>query len=193
MELARDNFLFSFQSTAQNPWVIIGPHPVLGSVTYISFATLQAALDWWGSEEARIAENPQILEPPETAPPAIEPTFEPIDPGEVAAPPETDPATGQTQIDPPAPPPLYPPPLPRGTRGGLWETIGQILGSIFGGGTRSRYPAGGGYPPGGTPGRAPGAGGGLLGTGDEWLYLAAAGLLVLAATQKKKKGTHAAR
>ena len=193
MELGRENFLWSFQpGRTDGPWVLVGPHPVLGSVVYNVLVSIQAAIDYWDLERAKFnAEVPNPLEPPPEPPPAIEPTFEPIDPGEVSAPPSDNPATGTANIDPPAPPPYNP--LPRPRKRGLWELLGGILagvlgpGGILGGGDRRRAPGypgpGGGRYPGG-PGGAPGS---TFGIDNDYLYLAAAGLLLLAATRKRKR------
>jgi hypothetical protein len=116
------------------------------------------------------------------APPADPPFLEEtIDPGEVSAPP--DPAT---PIDPPAPPPIDPLPLPK--KRGIWQIIGGVLAGVFGAGGilgGRGGPGAGGYPRTYPPG---GLGGGL--GGDNMLYLAAAGVLVLAAMKRKKRRTH---
>lgn len=183
MELAQDNFLWSFQSgRSDGPWVLIGPHPTLGSVVYDIFASIQSAIDYFERSRARLLEqfeagNPQPADP-------IEPTAEPIDPGEISAPP--DPAQ---PIDPPAPPPRYPAPRPGSS---IWRTAGGILGGILGGIFGGPGGPGGGAgprprPPGGA------AGNGWLGAGDDWMLWGAAALLLLAATRKKERRKHAAR
>lgn len=180
MELGQQNFLWSFQPNSDKPWVIVGPHPSLLSVVYISFETLQAAIDWWASEEARIIrEGPQVLEGPEPEIPPVEPDYTPIDPGEVSAPPDSDPNTGQTKIDPPT---TGSPRVGKPGKPWWWPILPGITSILFprrGGGMP---PYGNGqYPPGGT-------GGGLFGGGsNDYLYLGAAGLLLLAARKKKKR------
>src|SRR4029453_6958848 len=66
--------------------------------------------------------------------------------------------------------------------GGILSKLPQILGGIFGGGRPT--PTNGRYPPGTRP---PGAGPFGDIAQDDWLYIAAAGVLLLAPFQKKKK------
>src|SRR4029450_4905750 len=181
MELGQENFLWSFQpGRSDGPWVLVGPHPTLGSVVYDVFYALQAAIDYWDRERERMMREWEAgQEPaPPTAPGEYEP--EPIKPEDVVPPPSPPP------IDPPAPPPSYPMPPPRQPGivgpGGILSKLPQILGGIFGGGRRT--PTNGRYPPGTRP---PGAGPFGDIAQDDWLYIAAAGVLLLAAFQKKKK------
>ena len=181
MELARDNFLFNFQpNNPEGKWVLVGPHPELGSVVYKIFVEVWAAKDFWDAEHERMMRDWESGQPPT---PPIEPTFEPLDPGEVAPPP----GAATPPVDPPLPPPTIPP--PKAKSGWLAKIFGA--GGILGvGGILSKLPAifggrpgGGYYPPGGT--RPPGGYG--AGDNNDWMYYAAAGLLLLATMRKKKK------
>jgi len=176
MDLGKETFLWSYQSGRSEPWVLIGPHESLGSVVFRTFADIMAATGWWDSERERMMRDwEESQKPPET----IEPTQEPIDPGEVAPPPGTDPAAS---IDPPAPPPTVPPPK----KPWYYSLIGIGAGILTGilGGNRSGYP--GSYPGGYYNGA------GALGiSGNDWMLLGAAGLLVLASQKKKRGAKHA--
>src|SRR5262245_9624280 len=200
MELAQDNFLWSYQpNRTDGPWVLIGPHPTLGSVVYDVFYAIQAAIAYWDAERERFNREYDAANPPTEEIPAPEWTPEPIKPEDITPPPEAAPP-----IDPPAPPPPVQMPAPRWPAppggifgrggifgpGGILSRLPGVLGGIFGGGRRT-YPPGT-YPPGGRAPGAPGAPRGAPGalTNDDWLLIGAAGLLLVAAMTGKKKAKH---
>jgi hypothetical protein len=200
MELAQDNFIWSYQpNRSDGPWVLVGPHPVLGSVVYDVFYAIQSAIEYWDRERERFNREYDAANPPTEPIPVTEYPPEPIKPEDITPPPETAPP-----IDPPAPPPPVQMPAPRPPGGifgrggifgpgGILSKIPSILGGIFGGGGNGRRYPPGTYPPGTYPPgtRAPGAPGAM--TNDDWLLIGAAGLLFAAAmTGKKKAKKHAA-